>query len=251
VIKWDRERFRGIVEICYLGNILMRRFGLRQVALAELSHGESEHGMEEDMRRLSLVTLLATAGLLAGTAAFAAGMDPPAAAPTPPPKADGTPPKSDAGATKATPKPDEVKKDEVKKEEKKSFIPTPDWIAAYKQAAGLIKDEKYDAAIAAFKALPSVEASPDALNYLGFAHRKLKLMPTAKAYYEMALALDPTHKGALEYFGEWHAEVGDLDGAKSLLARLEAACGGKNCEEYADLEKAIKVKQAGAARPRG
>jgi tetratricopeptide (TPR) repeat protein len=208
----------------------------------------------------SWIALAAAAGLSLGlaTSALAAGSEPPTIEP---PKVDAKPAAKPAEKPVAKPadKPDAAKAAPKKEEakppppaEKQSFRPSPAWIAAYREAALLIKQEKYEEAIAALAALPNAELSADAQNYLGFANRKLKNMSVAKTYYEKALELDPTHKGALEYFGEWHAEVGDLEGAQKLLARLETACGGRNCEEYADLAKAIRTKEAaGLMRPRG
>ena len=197
--------------------------------------------------------LAATLALGVAPAARAMGSD------SAPPPADAAKP-GEKKDEKATAKPGDVKpaevkpadkKDTPKPEEKKSFLPSPAWVTAYREAARLIKDEKYEAAIAAFSALPNAENSADAQNYLGFANRKLKNMTLAKAHYEKALALDPAHKGALEYYGEWHAEVGDLAGAQKLLARIEEACGGRNCEDYSELATAIRTTEASAVRPRG
>jgi Flp pilus assembly protein TadD len=78
----------------------------------------------------------------------------------------------------------------------------------------------------------------DIENLVGFTQRKLGRMDAAKAAYETALRLNPNHRGALEYFGEWHVETGDLAGARALLVRLKAVCAGP-CEEVEDLEAAI------------
>ncbi len=64
----------------------------------------------------------------------------------------------------------------------------------------------------------------DAHNLLGFSTRKLDDLETAKKHYDRALAIDPDHKGALEYLGELYLETGDLENAEALLARLIAAC---------------------------
>ena len=43
-------------------------------------------------------------------------------------------------------------------------------------------------------------------------------------YYNKALALNPMHKGALEYQGELFVELGQLDKAKENLAKLNHLC---------------------------
>jgi hypothetical protein len=53
--------------------------------------------------------------------------------------------------------------------------------------------------------------------------------------------MEPKHLGANEYLGELYLEMKQPDKAKERLAVLKAACG--DCEEYEDLENAIK-KQA-------
>ncbi len=78
----------------------------------------------------------------------------------------------------------------------------------------------------------------DAHNLLGFSHRKLDKPETAKKHYDRALAIDPAHKGALEYLGELYLETGDLQAAEALLARLVAACPD-GCEERDDLAEEI------------
>ena len=78
----------------------------------------------------------------------------------------------------------------------------------------------------------------DVLNLLGYATRKQGRWKTARRYYERALALEPAHRGALEYMGELELETGDRAAAEALLARLRAACQN-GCEELRDLEAAF------------
>ncbi len=78
----------------------------------------------------------------------------------------------------------------------------------------------------------------DAYNLLGFSSRKLDKLETAKKHYDRALAIDPEHKGALEYLGELYLETGDLVAAEALLVRLVAACPD-GCEERDDLAEEI------------
>jgi tetratricopeptide (TPR) repeat protein len=109
---------------------------------------------------------------------------------------------------------------------------------AYTQAKELIEAEKYA------EAVPLLEQSllekgdyADALNLLGFAHRKLGDAGKGLAYYRKALALEPEHLGANEYLGELYLEMKDLKKAEERLAVLKSACD--DCEELEDLEEAV------------
>lgn len=98
--------------------------------------------------------------------------------------------------------------------------------ADYVAAVSLINEGRYEPAIAGLEAaLWRAGPHPDLLTYLGFANRKLRRYDRARAWYEMALAVAPTHRGALEYYGELKLETGDLAGARAHLARLDALCG--------------------------
>jgi tetratricopeptide (TPR) repeat protein len=112
----------------------------------------------------------------------------------------------------------------------------PSWA---KEAQQEIKNKKYDAAINTLLAA-NQPSSADWNNLLGFAQRK-KTPPNLNAaefYYQAALKIDPTHKGALEYYGELLLMKNDLLGAEQMLARLDKVCFF-SCEEYRDLKEAI------------
>jgi len=109
----------------------------------------------------------------------------------------------------------------------------------YERARTLIKAGEYRSAIPLLAAIKSeFKTSADIPNWLGFCHRKLKDYPTANAFYDEALTLNPTHLGANEYLGEWYVETGDLAKAKEQLAYLKGLCG--SCEEAQDLAEAIE-----------
>jgi len=96
---------------------------------------------------------------------------------------------------------------------------------AYLEAVSLINEHKYEAAIASLeRAKAAFGAHPDILTYLGFANRKLGRYDVAENYYHQALAAEPKHKQATEYYGELLVERGDVAGAKVLLAKLDAIC---------------------------
>ncbi len=109
----------------------------------------------------------------------------------------------------------------------------------YVASLALINEKKYDAAIAELEsASQNLGPHPDILTYLGFANRKLKNFDIAETYYKQALAADPNHLGAHEYFGELMIERGDMDGAKAQLAKLDGLCSF-GCYEAEELRRWI------------
>ena len=81
--------------------------------------------------------------------------------------------------------------------------------------------------------------SADGYNLLGYALRNAGNNTRAMQAYDKALELNPNHTGALEYQGVLFVKLGDLDKAKANLAKIETICG-TGCEEFEDLEEAIK-----------
>ncbi|HYW56694.1 MAG TPA: tetratricopeptide repeat protein [Polaromonas sp.] len=77
----------------------------------------------------------------------------------------------------------------------------------------------------------------DAYNLLGYSNRWLGKYDEAFAAYDKALALDPKHKGALEYSGIAYLKTGQKAQADAQLAKLQAICA--TCEETKDLAKAV------------
>jgi len=103
-----------------------------------------------------------------------------------------------------------------------------------------VEAKEYRTAIEELKELVNKDAdNADAYNLLGYSNRKLKQYDVAEIYYKKALALDPEHKGALEYLGELYVETNRPDKAKEMLARLDDACYF-SCEEYDILKKLIE-----------
>jgi tetratricopeptide (TPR) repeat protein len=120
------------------------------------------------------------------------------------------------------------------------LLPTSETDQAYVEAVGLINEGRYQAAIDRLDAAVwSAGPHPDLLTYLGFANRKLHRYDTARAWYEEALAIAPTHRGALEYYGELKLELGDTAGARAHLARLDALCGF-GCQQADELRRWIE-----------
>jgi Flp pilus assembly protein TadD len=85
---------------------------------------------------------------------------------------------------------------------------------------------------------------------LGYAHRRLGRRDLAVSHYRAALALNPRHRGALEYLAEMQLDEGRLDEARATLVRLGEVCrfvvmGFDNqgwftgCEEFEQLRQAF------------
>ncbi len=91
------------------------------------------------------------------------------------------------------------------------------------------------------QALREESRNADVHNLLGYTYRKRATPDLAKAFdhYKTALNLNPKHKGAHEYIGEAYLMDKKPAEAEKHLAQLEALCGNKTCEEYADLAKSI------------
>jgi tetratricopeptide (TPR) repeat protein len=127
------------------------------------------------------------------------------------------------------------------------FASTEAGDAAYLEAVGLINERRYEAAIQSLqRARDSFGAHPDILTYLGFANRKLNRFEAAETYYRQALAAAPNHKGATEYYGELMVERGDLSGARTMLAKLDAICTF-GCAEADELRKWIREKSGSSS----
>jgi len=77
-------------------------------------------------------------------------------------------------------------------------------------------------------------------NLMGYSLRKSPTpdLAGAEQFYDEALRIDPTHRGALEYSGELYLQTGDLEKAEQRLAALDKACFFP-CSEYSDLKKAV------------
>ena len=108
-----------------------------------------------------------------------------------------------------------------------------------RKATALVNQEAFaDALPFLKKEVVSDPDNADAWNLIGFSSRKLGDYVTSESAYDKALAIDPNHKGALEYKGELYLTLGNLAGAEELLARLRKSCSF-NCSEVNDLNDAI------------
>lgn len=119
----------------------------------------------------------------------------------------------------------------------------PDPAAILQEARTSIDAGDYSGAMASLSEVVAADPqNADALNLMGYASRKSGDMTNAAAYYEAALAINPSHFGALEYQGEMFVMLDQMDAAKANLAKLEAECAP--CEEYDDLAEALAAAGA-------
>lgn len=101
----------------------------------------------------------------------------------------------------------------------------------------LAKDGRYEEALALLDTLKNPNTA-EALNYRGYATRKLGRTDEGIGYYLQSVKLDPQYAKVREYLGEAYVIKGRLDLAKEQLQRIESICGN-TCEEYQDLAEAI------------
>ncbi len=119
-------------------------------------------------------------------------------------------------------------------------LPDPD-LTEY--AYSLAKADRYQEAIDVLDMLKNPD-TPRALNYRGYATRKLGRTDEGIGYYLKSVALDPNYSQVREYLGEAYVIQGKYDLAKDQLATIEKLCGSKDCEYYEDLADALKTAHA-------
>ena len=110
--------------------------------------------------------------------------------------------------------------------------------SSYSKILKLIKNEQYQEAIQGLENIlekKKYTKDPDILNHYAFALRKTKNLVKAEEFYKKALAIEPDHRGALEYIGERYVDTNRLELANSTLQKLEKC----RCEEFAELKNYI------------
>jgi len=118
----------------------------------------------------------------------------------------------------------------------------PDWeLTEY--AYALAKADRYQEAIDVLDLLDNPN-TPRALNYRGYATRKLGRTDEGIGYYLKSVALDPNYPQVREYLGEAYVIEGRFDLAQEQLASIAKICGPTGCEYYDDLAKALKDAHA-------
>jgi tetratricopeptide (TPR) repeat protein len=157
----------------------------------------------------------------------------------------GTQKKPKAGVTKSdltTCAPGQVwdKKTHKCLERHSGVLPDPD-LTEY--AYALAKADRYQEAVDVLDLLDNPN-TPRALNYRGYATRKLGRTDEGIGYYLRSVALDPAYPQVREYLGEAYVIQGKFDLAKDQLATIEKLCGSKTCAYYRDLAEALRTARA-------
>ena len=109
-------------------------------------------------------------------------------------------------------------------------------------AYALARADRYQEAIDVLDLLDN-PSTPRALNYRGYATRKLGRTEEGISYYLKSVALDPKYPQVREYLGEAYVIEGKYDLAKEQLSTIERLCS-KNCEYYEDLADALTEAHA-------
>jgi len=109
-------------------------------------------------------------------------------------------------------------------------------------AFALLKAERFEDALAVLD-LREAPDDAEALNYRGFATRKLGRIDESISYYLKGIVLAPRYVEIREYLGEAYVASGRLDLAEQQLVIIETLCG-TSCEEYSELAQAIEAARA-------
>ncbi len=104
-------------------------------------------------------------------------------------------------------------------------------------AYALAKADRFQEALDVLDMLDNPN-TPRALNYRGYATRKLGRTDEGIGYYLKSVALDPAYPQVREYLGEAYVIEGKFDLAKDQLATIGKICGA-DCEYYGELAKAL------------
>lgn len=119
--------------------------------------------------------------------------------------------------------------------------PAQQLMTSFQTARALILSGKYEAGIAAMKAL-GYDDHPDVADSIGFANAKLGNLAEARIWYSKALAADPNHLRTWGDSGALHLVQGDVAKARGDLERIKTICGGTACREYQELDGLIAAK---------
>ena len=104
-------------------------------------------------------------------------------------------------------------------------------------AYALTKAGRYAEALAVLDLMKNPNTAV-ALNYRGYATRRMGKVNEGISYYLKSIALDPHYAQVREYLGEAYLIKGDLVAAKAQLRAIKGICG-TTCEAYEDLQVAI------------
>lgn len=104
----------------------------------------------------------------------------------------------------------------------------------------LAKHHRYNEALATLDLLQNPNTA-EALNYRGYATRKLGRTDEGIGYYLQSVALDPAYPQVREYLGEAYVIKGRTDLAKEQLVTIASLCG-TTCESYTALADVLAGK---------
>jgi tetratricopeptide (TPR) repeat protein len=104
-------------------------------------------------------------------------------------------------------------------------------------ADALIEQHRYQEALNVLDLLKDPNTAV-ALNYRGYATRKLGRIDEGIGYYLKSVAKDPKYAQVREYLGEAYLLKGDAAAAKAQLRAIKGICGTV-CEAYEHLAVAI------------
>ncbi len=119
--------------------------------------------------------------------------------------------------------------------------PAQQLMTSFQTARALILSGKYEAGIAAMKAL-GYDDHPDVADSIGFANAKLGNLTEARNWYNKAFAADPNHLRTWSDSGALYLVQGDVANARGDLEHIKTICGGTTCREYQELEGQIAAK---------
>jgi Flp pilus assembly protein TadD len=105
-------------------------------------------------------------------------------------------------------------------------------------AYSLAQEGRYEEALAMLDTLKD-QNTAEALNYRGYATRKLGRTDEGISYYLKSVQLDPKYAKVREYLGEAYVIKGQINLAEDQLNTIKSICG-TSCEEYQDLHEAIQ-----------
>ena len=109
-------------------------------------------------------------------------------------------------------------------------------------AFALAKADRYQEAIDVLDLLDN-PITARALNYRGYATRKLGRTDEGISYYLKSVELDPSYPQVREYLGEAYIVEGKYDLAKEQLVMIERLCGS-GCVYYEDSADALAQAHA-------
>ncbi len=110
---------------------------------------------------------------------------------------------------------------------------------AMKSGRSHVKAKNWGNAVKRFESAVALnDTDADAHNMLAFSLRNKGDLDRAMKHYNIALTLDPKHKGAHEYVGQLFLKLNKLPEAEKHLVTLARLCN-KKCEEYDDLAQAV------------